>query len=88
MLRGDQDLVRLDAVGGTLLFIRADVHRDGLLFPSWPHGRANPPVRPDQIGEVETEGLGILAKDIGVQCWGMPNLEIRHYNVPEEPPTE
>jgi hypothetical protein len=25
--------VRLDGVGGTVLLVRADVHRDGLLFP-------------------------------------------------------
>jgi peptide chain release factor subunit 1 len=27
---------------------------------------------------VETEGLGILAHDMGYECWGMPNLEVRH----------
>ena len=34
------DLVELDAVGGTVLFIRADVHRDGLVFPPFPYGQS------------------------------------------------
>ena len=29
-------------------------------------------------GEMETEGLGIMANDMGYDCWGMPNLEILH----------
>jgi hypothetical protein len=29
-------------------------------------------------GELETEGLGIMATDMGHRCWGMPHLEIRH----------
>ena len=81
-LRGGPDLVRLDAVGGTVLLVRADVHRDGLTFPCFPYGVANPAIRrphPLRIeGEIETEGLGILAIDMGYQCWGMPNLEVLH----------
>lgn len=76
-LRGAGDLVELDAVGGTMLLIRADVHREGLIFPPFPYGRENPKIRPDHE-ELETEGLGIMAQDMGYQCWGMPNLEIRH----------
>ena len=30
------------------------------------------------MGEIETEGLGMMAHDMGYECWGMPNLEIRH----------
>lgn len=79
-LRAEGDLVPLDSVGGTMLLVRADVHRDGLVFPCFPYGLANPKVRTDNywVGELETEGLGIMASDLGVQCWGMPNLEIRH----------
>jgi hypothetical protein len=29
-------------------------------------------------GEVETEGLGIMAHAMGHQCWGLPHVEIRH----------
>jgi peptide chain release factor subunit 1 len=81
-MRGGPDLVRLDVVGGTALFVRADIHRDGLIFPCFPYGAANPAVRrphPLHIdGELETEGFGIMAMEMGHQCWGMPNLEILH----------
>jgi peptide chain release factor subunit 1 len=83
-LRGGADLVRLDSVGGTVLLVRADAHRDGLIFPPFPYGRENPAVRRpgpwgDRArGELETEGLGLMAADMGYQCWGMPNLEVIH----------
>lgn len=83
-LRGDGDLVRLDAVGGTVLLVRADVHRDGLIFPPYFYGQANQaarrphPLGDDINGEIETEGLGLMAKDMGYQCWGMPNYEVKH----------
>jgi hypothetical protein len=80
-LRGEGELVRLDAVGGTMLLVRADVHRDGLIFPHFPYGLGNPRIRQNNYwrGELETEGLGIMACDAGVECWGMPHLEIRHH---------
>jgi hypothetical protein len=81
-MRGGPDLVRLDTVGGTVLLVRADVHRDGLIFPCFPYGVANPAARrPGPFGlggELETEGFGIMARDMGYQCWGMPNLEVLH----------
>jgi peptide chain release factor subunit 1 len=76
-LRSEGDLVELDAVGGTMLLVRADLHRDGLLFPAFPYGLRNAHIRGDR-GELETEGLGMMAHDMGYRCWGMPNLEIRH----------
>jgi len=82
-LRG-QRLVRLDSVGGTLLLIRADRHRDGLIFPPFFYGgrsrwaRDPHPLRGHAVGEIETEGLGIMAKDMGIECWGLPDLEILH----------
>ncbi len=80
-LREEGDVVLLDSVGGTMLLVRADVHRDGLVFPCFPYGKGNPKIRRDNywLGEIETEGLGIMADDIGVQCWGMPRLEIKHH---------
>jgi hypothetical protein len=30
-------------------------------------------------GEIETEGMGVLASDMGYEYWGMPNLEILHH---------
>ena len=29
-------------------------------------------------GEVETEGLGLMAHDMGYECWELPRLEIRN----------
>jgi hypothetical protein len=78
-LRGEGELVPLDSVGGTVLLVRADVHRDGLIFPAFPYGHANPKIRTDSA-EVETEGFGIMADDLGYRCWGMPNLEVVHWN--------
>lgn len=76
-LRAEGELVELDAVGGTVLLVRADLHRDGLVFPAFPYGRENPRIREGR-GELETEGLGIMARDMGHPCWGMPHLEVVH----------
>jgi Anp1 len=80
-LRDEGELVPLDSVGGTMLLIRADLHRDGLIFPAFRYGLGSERVRTNNEwqGEIETEGLGIMAADMGVQCWGMPRLEIRHH---------
>lgn len=80
-LRSEGELVPLDSVGGTMLLVRGDVHRDGLVFPCFPYGVANPRIRLNNywLGEIETEGLGIMAHDIGLECWGMPRLEIKHH---------
>ena len=95
-LRAEGDLVPLDAVGGTMLLVRADVHRGGLIFPPFLYGRSNPRARHfnhfvtiyrpwrvlegDHRGEIETEGLAMMAHDMGYQCWGMPNVEVIHHN--------
>jgi len=79
-----ETVARLDAVGGTMLLVRADIHRDGLIFPPFLYGKGSPAVRrphplgPNLVGELETEGLGIMAQDMGHQCWGLPGLEILH----------
>lgn len=93
-LRDEGELVELDAVGGTVLLVRADVHREGLVFPTFFFGRPVPRVRRDNgahsrfdllrawrgdyRGEIETEGLGIMAHEMGYRCFGMPRLEVRH----------
>ncbi|HEX4199691.1 MAG TPA: glycosyltransferase [Caulobacteraceae bacterium] len=63
----DQDLVRVDSVGGTALLVRGDLHRDGLNFPAYPYG-----------GYIETEGLAMMARDMGHACWALPKLHILH----------
>jgi peptide chain release factor subunit 1 len=83
-LRG-KGIVRLQSVGGTMLLVRADCHRDGLVFPPYFYGarsrwvRDPHPLRGSHVGEIETEGLAIMAKDMGIECWGLPDLEIRHF---------
>ncbi|MBK1840807.1 glycosyltransferase [Azospirillum sp. YIM B02556] len=60
-------IVPLDGVGGTALLVRADLHREGLCFPSYSHR-----------GYIETEGLAMMARDMGVTAWGLPDLRIVH----------
>ncbi|RKP23797.1 hypothetical protein SYNPS1DRAFT_7299, partial [Syncephalis pseudoplumigaleata] len=62
-----QTIVPLDSVGGTLLLVKAEVHRSGILFP--------PLVYKHQI---ETEGFGRMARDAGYDIYGLPHLKILH----------
>lgn len=78
-LRQEADLVRLDSVGGTMLLVQADLHRDGLIFPSFPYNPARNIQIPADVLRIETEGFGLMAKDMGHQAWGLPRLEICHY---------
>ena len=79
---GGAPRIRLDAMGGTMLLVKADLHRDGLVFPCFRYGVANPRIRDVHPvwgkGEVETEGLGVMATDMGAQGWGLCDLEIIH----------
>ena len=60
-------IVELDAVGGTVLMIRAALHRQGLNFPTYPVG-----------GFIETEGLSMVARKMGIRSWGLPQLIVHH----------
>ena len=77
-LRDEGPLVKLDSVGGTMLLIAADLHRDGLIFPPFRYRPSIPIKLPNDTWFIETEGLGLMAKDMGQYLWGMPNLEIKH----------
>lgn len=76
--------IRLEGVGGTMLLVHADIHRDGLVFPTFPYGvrshfiRQHNPMVGEAGGEIETEGLAIMAKDMGHEVWGLPDVEIVH----------
>jgi hypothetical protein len=63
------NLVEVDSVGTTMLLVKADLHREGLNFPSYSYR-----------GHLESEGLAMMAKDIGVSSWGLPNLKIVHFH--------
>ena len=58
--------VPLDGVGGTALLVRADVHRDGTMFPAFPFYHL-----------IETEGFAKMAKRLGWQATGLPNYKVR-----------
>lgn len=81
-LRGTGQPVRIDSVGGTALLVKADLHRDGLVFPPFRYGVESDVIRKKHPvwnkGEIETEGLAAMAHDMGLQCWGLPDLELLH----------
>jgi glycosyltransferase involved in cell wall biosynthesis len=59
--------VPVDGVGSTTLLIHADLHRQGLIFPSF-----------NYKGFIGTEGLAVMANDMGVQCWGGTTIKVIH----------
>ncbi|KAG7700939.1 hypothetical protein KL933_004490 [Ogataea haglerorum] len=61
--------MQLDGVGGTCLLVKADVHRDGAMFPSFPFYHL-----------IETEGFAKMAKRLGYEVFGLPNYLVYHYN--------
>jgi glycosyltransferase involved in cell wall biosynthesis len=65
----DREQVEVDSVGGTALLVRADLHREGLNFPPYSYR-----------GYIETEGLAMMARDMGVASWALPQLRIVHAN--------
>ena len=62
-----KEIIDVDAVGGTMLLINSDLHRQGLIFPSYSYRQL-----------IETEGLALMAKDMGYKCWATPNIKIIH----------
>ena len=60
--RDQTKLMPLDGVGGTALMVKAEVHRDGAMFPPFAFYHL-----------VETEGFAKMAKRLGWNSWGLPN---------------
>lgn len=58
---------KLDGVGGTVLLVKAEVHRDGAMFPPFAFYHL-----------IETEGFAKMAKRLGYQPWGLPNYLVSH----------
>lgn len=63
------DEMSLDGVGGTCLLVKADVHRDGAMFPNFPFYHL-----------IETEGFAKMCKRLGYEVFGLPNYLVFHYN--------
>lgn len=62
----DRDVeVSLDGVGGTALLVKADVHRDGAMFPPFPFYHL-----------IETEGFAKMARRLGWAATGLPNYKV------------
>ena len=61
--------VPLDGVGGTALLVKADVHRDGAMFPAFPFYHL-----------IETEGFAKMAKRLNYQSTGLPNYKVRTHD--------
>ncbi|KXT10014.1 hypothetical protein AC579_1224 [Pseudocercospora musae] len=61
--------VDLDGVGGTALLVKADVHRDGAMFPPFPFYHL-----------IETEGFAKMAQRLNWKSYGLPNYLVYHYN--------
>ncbi|MCJ1476958.1 Golgi mannosyltransferase complex subunit [Lambiella insularis] len=60
--RDQSRIVSLDGVGGTALMVKAEVHRDGAMFPPFAFYHL-----------METEGFAKMARRLGWNCWGLPN---------------
>lgn len=59
------DIIPLDGVGGTTLMVKAEVHRDGAMFPPFAF-----------YNLIETEGFAKMAKRLKWQPWGLPNYKV------------
>lgn len=57
--------VPLDGVGSTALLVKADVHRDGAMFPPFSFYHL-----------IESEGFAKMAKRLGWQPYGLPNYKV------------
>jgi hypothetical protein len=66
-LRDKGRVVELGGVGGAMLLVKADAHREGLTFPPYVYNK-----------RIETEGLAAMARSMGIKSWGMPHVEIMH----------
>jgi hypothetical protein len=73
---GEIDFIPLDSVGGTMLYVKADIHRQGVIFPV--HYVIGSEWENEGYDAIETEGICYIAHFLGFKCWGMPNDIIYH----------
>ncbi|KAG0289146.1 hypothetical protein BGZ96_007214 [Linnemannia gamsii] len=71
-----EEFTELDSVGGTVLFVRGEVHREGVAFTTnyvigagWKY---------EGYDGIESEGLCYVAGFLGYKCWGMPHAIAEH----------
>ncbi len=63
----EHDLISLDGLGGTMMLVKADIHRQGLIYPDYIIHK-----------HIETEALAFMAREMGYECWGTPQVTIVH----------
>ncbi|ORX54426.1 hypothetical protein DM01DRAFT_1286999 [Hesseltinella vesiculosa] len=63
----NETLVALDGVGGSCLFVRADVHRGGINFPPYVYKN-----------QLDTESFAKAALTDGYGVYGLPNYKLLH----------
>ena len=68
--RDQRAIIPLDGVGGTTLMVKAEVHRDGAMFPPFAFYHL-----------METEGFAKMARRLGWGCWGLPNYFVSHMSL-------
>lgn len=66
--RDQRKIMSLDGVGGTALLVKAEVHRDGAMFPPFAFYHL-----------IETEGFAKMARRLGWSCWGLPNYFVSFF---------
>lgn len=71
------EFIELDSVGGTFLFVKAEVHRSGIAFTT-NYAVGTGWNRLEGFDGIETEGLCYVAKSAGYKCWGMPYENVVH----------
>lgn len=65
------DAVELHAVGGTMLLVRGDCHREGLIWPAHPYGV----VDERSADENGLGDIGLVAGSMGYTCVGLPDVD-------------
>ena len=65
--RPKDELMALDGVGGGCTLVKAEVHRDGAMFPNFPFYHL-----------IETEGFAKMAKRLNYEIYGLPNYLVYH----------
>ncbi|TGZ80355.1 hypothetical protein EX30DRAFT_307675 [Ascodesmis nigricans] len=65
--------VPLDGIGGVAILVKADIHRQGINFPSYAFEN-----------QAETEGFAKMAKRAGKQVIGLPNYVVWHVDTAEK----
>ncbi|ORY83077.1 Anp1-domain-containing protein [Protomyces lactucae-debilis] len=66
--------MKLDAVGGVCILVKADVHRMGINFPAYAFEN-----------QAETEGFGKMLNRAGLSLVGLPNYVVWHVDTEEKP---